>query len=273
MQSLEQSSLDVWSSGDFGRGPQPRQDGQLLRQGTDRRLPARRQDSARNRRQEEPGRRDAASLQAVWRRARIHSEAVPASTAQEIAGADLKEWFRKTISSTEELDYTEALDWFGLRFAPDPPPTPRQKQPARKKWKLEIREDSSDSQKAHLKSPYGARRQGITDRAAHWVALAAASARRRVDPAAGNCPGWHSPSGGSSGWHSPLWVALAALGGTGYASAGTTFDRAARNCSGWHSPRRVREEASKTAYMPIGVYAVWHVVCWQIFAWMHSSFW
>ena len=71
-------------------------------------------------------------------------------TAQEIAGIDLKEWFRRNISSTEELDYTDALDWFGLRFAPDPPPDPEKKQPVRKKWKLEIREDSSDSQKSHL---------------------------------------------------------------------------------------------------------------------------
>src|SRR5262249_2255485 len=39
------------------------------------------------------------------------------ATAEEVAGTDLKEWFRKSLASTEELDYTEALDWFGLRFA------------------------------------------------------------------------------------------------------------------------------------------------------------
>ena len=49
-------------------------------------------------------------------------------TAEEIAGVDLKEWFRKTISSTEELDYTEALDWFGLRFAPEPAADAEKKQ-------------------------------------------------------------------------------------------------------------------------------------------------
>ena len=36
----------------------------------------------------------------------------------EAAGADLKDWFAKTAESTDELDYTEALDYYGLRFRP-----------------------------------------------------------------------------------------------------------------------------------------------------------
>ena len=36
----------------------------------------------------------------------------------EVAGADLSEWFRRVLETTEELDYTEMLDWFGLRFRP-----------------------------------------------------------------------------------------------------------------------------------------------------------
>ena len=36
----------------------------------------------------------------------------------EAAGVDLKDWFAKTAESTEELDYTEALDYYGLRFRP-----------------------------------------------------------------------------------------------------------------------------------------------------------
>jgi hypothetical protein len=63
--------------------------------------------------------------------------------AEEVAGADLKEWFRKALSSTEELDYAEALDWFGLRFAPP--------EGEEKTWKLEIREDTTEAQKARLK--------------------------------------------------------------------------------------------------------------------------
>jgi len=36
----------------------------------------------------------------------------------EAAVTDLKGWFGKTAESTEELDYTEALDYYGLRFRP-----------------------------------------------------------------------------------------------------------------------------------------------------------
>jgi predicted metalloprotease with PDZ domain len=36
----------------------------------------------------------------------------------EAAGVDLKGWFAKTAESTEELDYTEALNYYGLRFRP-----------------------------------------------------------------------------------------------------------------------------------------------------------
>ncbi len=41
------------------------------------------------------------------------------ATAQEIAGVDLSSWFHKVLTTTEELDYTEALDWLGLRFGKD----------------------------------------------------------------------------------------------------------------------------------------------------------
>ncbi|MEW6207182.1 MAG: hypothetical protein AB1631_02375 [Acidobacteriota bacterium] len=63
------------------------------------------------------------------------------ATAEEIAGIDLKEWFRRAISSTEELDYTEALEWYGLRFAVE----------SAKKWTLEIRADSTEAQKGRLR--------------------------------------------------------------------------------------------------------------------------
>jgi predicted metalloprotease with PDZ domain len=42
------------------------------------------------------------------------------ATAEEVAGIPLREFFRRSVESTEELDYTEALDWFGLRFRPAP---------------------------------------------------------------------------------------------------------------------------------------------------------
>jgi predicted metalloprotease with PDZ domain len=105
------------------------------------------------------------------------------ATAEEVAGVDLKDWFRKAISSTEELDYSEALDWFGLRFAPmEPAISKRSDHEARKaapeasnktsevssgaiaevsarkaacapagKWELEVREDSTEPQREHLR--------------------------------------------------------------------------------------------------------------------------
>jgi predicted metalloprotease with PDZ domain len=37
------------------------------------------------------------------------------------AGTDLRPWFARTVESADELDYTEALEWFGLRFRPVDP--------------------------------------------------------------------------------------------------------------------------------------------------------
>jgi len=38
------------------------------------------------------------------------------AVAEEIAGISLESFFHRAVETTEELDYTEALDWFGLRF-------------------------------------------------------------------------------------------------------------------------------------------------------------
>ena len=65
--------------------------------------------------------------------------------AEEMAGIDLKEEFRKWVDSTEELDYAEALDWFGLRFS-DKQPNARQ---------LTVREDASAVQKIRLQGWLG----------------------------------------------------------------------------------------------------------------------
>ncbi len=40
-----------------------------------------------------------------------------AAVASEVAGSDLSGWFQRSIHSTEELDYTEALEWLGLQFS------------------------------------------------------------------------------------------------------------------------------------------------------------
>ena len=68
-------------------------------------------------------------------------------TAEDVAGVDLKATFRTWLASTEELDYSEALDWFGLRFAED-------NQPA-KAWQLVVRADTSALQKSRLQKWLG----------------------------------------------------------------------------------------------------------------------
>lgn len=40
---------------------------------------------------------------------------------REIGGADAASWLNRTISTTEELDYADALSWFGLEFRKDKP--------------------------------------------------------------------------------------------------------------------------------------------------------
>jgi predicted metalloprotease with PDZ domain len=42
-------------------------------------------------------------------------------TASEVAGADLSSWFHSVLDTTEELDYSEALAWYGLRFKEEKP--------------------------------------------------------------------------------------------------------------------------------------------------------
>jgi predicted metalloprotease with PDZ domain len=42
------------------------------------------------------------------------------AAASEVAGTDLTAWFARVFDSTAELEYREALDWFGLRFAAEP---------------------------------------------------------------------------------------------------------------------------------------------------------
>lgn len=61
----------------------------------------------------------------------------------EVAGVDLKEFFDKALFSTEELDYSEALDWFGLRFRAD-------EDESGPRWELEVLPDATDEQKMRM---------------------------------------------------------------------------------------------------------------------------
>ena len=151
VQSLEQSSLDVWSSGTSGVGRSRDKTVNYYVKGliVGFLLDAKIQHATGGKKSLDDLIRRAYKLYGGERGFTANEFRL---TAQEVAGVDLKDWFKKTISSTEELDYTEALDWFGLRFAPPPPPAedPEKKDKPAKKWKLEIRNDATEAQKGHL---------------------------------------------------------------------------------------------------------------------------
>jgi predicted metalloprotease with PDZ domain len=73
-------------------------------------------------------------------------------TVSDAAGVDVSGLLHKLIATTEEVDYTEMLDWFGLRFMtldPSAPvgPAPAGPAPA---WTLEVRPDATAAQKDHF---------------------------------------------------------------------------------------------------------------------------
>src|SRR5262249_27479764 len=65
------------------------------------------------------------------------------NTISDVAGVDLKEWLGKAVATTEELDYREALDWFGLRFTVED---------GKETWRLEVRADATEAQRSRLKA-------------------------------------------------------------------------------------------------------------------------
>lgn len=144
LQTLEQSSLDVWSNSLSGVNPNEKTvsyyiKGQVVGFLLDARIRA--------------ATTGAKSLDDVMRDAYRRYAADRGFTADEfrsvaegVAGVDLNAWFKKAIASTEELDYSEALDWFGLRFAAVDGAE------AKSIWNLAIRDGASDAQKARLRA-------------------------------------------------------------------------------------------------------------------------
>ncbi|HKB02998.1 MAG TPA: hypothetical protein VKD90_12310 [Gemmataceae bacterium] len=141
-QTLEQASLDVWTSSFSGLGGGPKTvsyyvKGPVVAFLLDARV-----------RRETNG---AKTLDDVMKLAyhlysgdRGFSADQFRQTAEQVAGLDLRAWFKKAIASTEELDYAEALDWFGLRFAPGGGEA--------KTWRLEARDDATAGQRDRLKA-------------------------------------------------------------------------------------------------------------------------
>ena len=118
-----------------------RDDGQLLQQGKRAGPFARRAHSPDHTRRSQPGRCHEAGVPAVLGDRGYTADEFRA-VAEEIAGASLKEWFTSAVSSTEELDYTELLEWYGLRFTAS---TGRAGA-----WQIERRPDATDVQKRNL---------------------------------------------------------------------------------------------------------------------------
>ncbi|MEP7118214.1 MAG: hypothetical protein ABI880_11570, partial [Acidobacteriota bacterium] len=64
-------------------------------------------------------------------------------TASEVAGGELSAWFHTTVSTASELDYTDLLEWYGLRFTPSGGTIEGN-------WRLEVRPDQSETQRRHF---------------------------------------------------------------------------------------------------------------------------
>src|SRR5579864_1316915 len=64
-----------------------------------------------------------------------------AQTMADAVGIDTKGLLHRLVATTEEVDYSEMLDWFGLRFMTDDPA---------KAWTLEVRPDRTPAQQEHL---------------------------------------------------------------------------------------------------------------------------
>jgi predicted metalloprotease with PDZ domain len=135
LQTLEQSSLEVWTNSNSGVGAAPTTvsyyvKGQVVGFLLDARI-----------RSVTNGQR---ALEDFMRLAyeryggeRGFSPEELRATAEEVAGEELEEWFRNALTSTEELDYSEVLAWFGLRFQDN-------------SWNLAVLETASESQRQHL---------------------------------------------------------------------------------------------------------------------------
>ena len=66
------------------------------------------------------------------------------ATASEVAGVDLRPWFLRTIGSTDELGYGEAVGWYGLFFESAPNPKAR--------WNLAVRPRATPEQRRQLQA-------------------------------------------------------------------------------------------------------------------------
>jgi predicted metalloprotease with PDZ domain len=145
LQSVEQSSLEVWNNSNSGVAPNAGtvsyyDKGNVLGLLLDARI-----------RRATEGRR---SLDDVMKLAYKRYSGERGFTADEfrltaevVAGVDLADWFKKSVSTTDDLDYADLLEWFGLRFV--------QGEGRAGAWKLEPRPDATPAQTAALRAWLG----------------------------------------------------------------------------------------------------------------------
>jgi predicted metalloprotease with PDZ domain len=138
VQSLEQASLDVWTSSFSGVGNSPKTISYYVKGPVVGFLLDARIRRATN---------GSKSLDNVMRLAyqryageRGFTAQQFRQTAEEVAGTSLKDWYDKAIASATELDYSEALNWFGLRFAGQ----------GGNAWKLETLPEATAAQRQHF---------------------------------------------------------------------------------------------------------------------------
>jgi predicted metalloprotease with PDZ domain len=143
VQTLEQSSLDVWSSGTSGVGRDNTKTVSYYVKGPVIGLLL----DARIRRVTGGKKSLDDVIRLAYERYSEERGFTPDDfrrTAEEVAGVDLSDWFHTALASTEELDYAELLDWFGLQFSRSADPE------TAKTWKLEQDPNASEEQLNHL---------------------------------------------------------------------------------------------------------------------------
>jgi len=135
-QSVEQSSLDVWNNSNSGVNPNAAtvsyyDKGQILGLLLDAKI-----------RRETFGQK---SFDDVMKRAyeryggaRGYTSDEFRGVAEEVAGTNLREWFRRSVSSTEELEYDDLIESYGLGFKGGEVPADR--------WTLVFRDNATAPQ-------------------------------------------------------------------------------------------------------------------------------
>ncbi len=145
VQTLDQASLDVWGEGGSGIGQNRDSTVSYYDKGVavgfllDARI-----------RHDTDGRKGLGDVMRLayerYSGARGYTPEQFQRTADEVAGRSLGGFFHRVLATTEELDYQEALHWFGLRFAPTTGAG------AAKPWTLEVRPDATPAERAHLRA-------------------------------------------------------------------------------------------------------------------------